>query len=77
MVTEYWTGWFDHWTEKHHTTPASDFGRVLDKILGFGASVNFYMFHGGTSWGFMNGADLKNKSVTAIDNEGNFLITVK
>jgi len=18
MVMEYWTGWFDHWAEKHH-----------------------------------------------------------
>ena len=22
------------------------------------ASVNFYMFHGGTNWGFMNGANV-------------------
>jgi len=25
--------------------------------MDMGASVNFYMFHGGTSWGFMAGAN--------------------
>ncbi|CAG9836262.1 unnamed protein product [Diabrotica balteata] len=69
MVMEYWTGWFDHWAERHHTRTADNFGEVLDCILNFGASVNFYMFHGGTNWGFLNGANLKNKSVTATDNE--------
>lgn len=68
MVMEYWTGWFDHWAEKHHTRSAKEFGDVLDGILGFGSSVNFYMFHGGTNWGFLNGANLKEKSVTATDN---------
>ncbi|XP_057663214.1 beta-galactosidase-1-like protein 3 [Diorhabda carinulata] len=70
MVMEYWTGWFDHWTDKHHTRSAEEFGIVLEKILSYNASVNFYMFHGGTNWGFMNGAELKNKSVSEIDNKG-------
>ena len=30
---------------------------VLTWILQQGASVNFYMFHGGTNFGFMNGAN--------------------
>ncbi|KAJ3664493.1 hypothetical protein Zmor_000055 [Zophobas morio] len=59
MVMEYWTGWFDHWTDKHHTRSADAFGQVLDEILEFGASVNFYMFHGGTNWGFPNGANVE------------------
>lgn len=29
----------------------------LKKILEANASVNFYMFHGGTNFGFMNGAN--------------------
>jgi len=29
----------------------------LEKILERGASVNFYMFHGGTNFGFMAGAN--------------------
>ncbi|KAK7873186.1 hypothetical protein R5R35_006400 [Gryllus longicercus] len=57
MVMEYWTGWFDHWTEEHHTTTLEAFSDVLRRILEYPSGVNFYMFHGGTNWGFMNGAN--------------------
>lgn len=67
MVTEYWTGWFDHWTEKHHTRTAEDFAKVLEEILGFNSSFNLYMMHGGTNWGFLNGANVQGDS---SDNEG-------
>ena len=63
MVTEFWSGWFDHWGERHHlcagglpTTRLSE--RTLDRLLAAGASMNFYMFHGGTNFGFMNGANV-------------------
>lgn len=67
LVMEYWTGWFDHWAEKHHTRTAQQFGEVLETILKLEASVNMYMFHGGTNWGFLNGGNIKG---TASDNEG-------
>ena len=54
---EYWNGWFDHWYEKHHTREADDTAEVLREILQRGASVNLYMFHGGTNFGFYNGAN--------------------
>ncbi|CAH1790221.1 unnamed protein product [Owenia fusiformis] len=57
MVMEFWTGWFDHWTEKHHVWKSKEFKKVLDYILSEGSSVNFYMFHGGTNFGWMNGAN--------------------
>jgi beta-galactosidase len=62
MVTEFWSGWFDHWGEEHHITEdgSTSIQRsldTLDEILSAGASVNFYMFHGGTNFGFMNGAN--------------------
>jgi len=57
MVMEFWTGWFDHWSEKHHIWPLEEFQKVLTWILQQGSSVNFYMFHGGTNFGFMNGAN--------------------
>ncbi|OPA80502.1 beta-galactosidase [Paenibacillus selenitireducens] len=57
MCMEYWNGWFDHWREEHHTRPADDVAQVLDEMLSLGASVNFYMFHGGTNFGFYNGAN--------------------
>ncbi|XP_022334999.2 beta-galactosidase-1-like protein 2 [Crassostrea virginica] len=64
MVTEYWSGWFDHWGSEHHTQPLDDFGSTLTAILNRSASVNFYMFHGGTNFGFMNGANWDFKEIT-------------
>lgn len=34
-----------------------DFESSLMEIMAFNASVSFYMFHGGTNFGFMNGAN--------------------
>ncbi|XP_060519255.1 beta-galactosidase-1-like protein 2 [Cylas formicarius] len=58
MVTEYWTGWFDHYTEIHHERSAQKFGSVLEEILSLNSSFNLYMMHGGTNWGFMNGGNI-------------------
>lgn len=57
MCMEFWNGWFDHWMEEHQTRPAEDVAAVFEDMLKAGASVNFYMFHGGTNFGFMNGAN--------------------
>ncbi|XP_014070150.1 beta-galactosidase-1-like protein 2 [Salmo salar] len=56
LVMEYWSGWFDVWSESHHVFPAEDMLAVVSQILEAGVSINLYMFHGGTSFGFMNGA---------------------
>lgn len=58
---EYWNGWFDHWLKPHHTRDGEDVADVLDRMLAAGASVNFYMFHGGTNFGFYNGANFQEK----------------
>jgi len=57
MCAEFWVGWFDHWGGPHHTRSASDAAADLDRLLSAGASVNIYMFHGGTNFGFHNGAN--------------------
>lgn len=57
MCTEYWNGWFDHWTENHHSRSPEEAAENLDEILSLGASVSAYMFHGGTNFGYMNGAN--------------------
>jgi beta-galactosidase len=57
MVTEFWNGWFDHWGEVHHSRTPEDAATTLDEILKAGSSVSLYMFHGGTNFGFMNGAN--------------------
>ncbi|XP_030767921.1 beta-galactosidase-1-like protein 2 [Sitophilus oryzae] len=67
MVMEYWTGWFDHYTEKHHERASNKFEAVLEEILMWNSSFNLYMMHGGTNWGFLNGANIFG---TKDDNSG-------
>jgi beta-galactosidase len=57
MCAEFWNGWFDEWGGHHHQTAGTDVARRLDELLRAGASVNIYMFHGGTNFGFTNGAN--------------------
>ena len=54
---EFWCGWFDHWYEQHHTRTVEDITAATKELLDTGASLNFYMFHGGTNFGFCNGAN--------------------
>jgi beta-galactosidase len=59
MCSEFWDGWFDHWGAHHHVTPADQTAACLDELLKQGASVNIYMFHGGTNFSLTNGANDK------------------
>jgi beta-galactosidase len=53
--SEYYTGWLDQWGIRHQTTDPTTVANTLDKILALNASVNMYMFEGGTNFGYMNG----------------------
>ena len=68
MCAEYWNGWFDHWTEKHHSRNPDDAADCLGAILKCGASVSVYMAHGGTTFGFMNGANCTDNEYQPIVN---------
>ena len=57
MCGEYWDGWFDHYGDQHHTASGPAEAAELKWMLQQGYSVNLYMFHGGTSFGWMNGAN--------------------
>jgi beta-galactosidase len=59
MCSEFWDGWFDDWGGHHHVTPADEAARHLEELLSHGASVNVYMFHGGTNFGLTSGANDK------------------
>ena len=54
MCMEFWNGWFDAWGEEHHKTFPEKAAAELEELLKRG-SVNFYMFEGGTNFGFMSG----------------------
>ena len=53
--TEFYSGWLDNWGKPHETRSPQVVAGMLDGILKRNASVNMYMFHGGTNFGFMNG----------------------
>ena len=58
MCGEFWCGWFDHWYEKGHIQrPDAEIESELNEFFDLSASFNFYMFHGGTNFGFTNGAN--------------------
>lgn len=70
MCTEFWCGWFDNWREAHHVRTSQSICNAFEPFLENGYSFNFYMFHGGTNFGFMNGASNHKKCnyvVTSYD----------
>ena len=66
MCAEFWDGWFDWWGAYHHTTSADESAAELETLLASGASVNFYMFHGGTNFGLTNGANHKGRYLSIV-----------
>ncbi|MBS9445753.1 glycoside hydrolase family 35 protein [Xylella fastidiosa] len=59
LVGEYWAGWFDQWGKPHAQTDAKQQADEIEWMLRQGHSINLYMFVGGTSFGFMNGANFQ------------------
>ena len=57
MCGEFYCGWFDHWFEDHHIRTNDGFIDEINTFLDMNASFNIYMFHGGTNFGFWNGAN--------------------
>ncbi|XP_036394746.1 beta-galactosidase [Megalops cyprinoides] len=55
--SEFYTGWLDHWGERHAVVSSAIVAKSLNEILALGASVNLYMFIGGTNFGYWNGAN--------------------
>ena len=69
MCMEFWCGWFDAWGFEHKTTDAAEAAQVFSDLVRLG-HVNIYMFHGGTSFGLMGGAndyDYLSPDVTSYD----------
>ena len=56
-VAEYWDGWFDHWGEKHQVTDAAKQEAEIGTMLKARDSISLYVVHGGTTFGWMNGAN--------------------
>ncbi|WZZ05911.1 hypothetical protein YC2023_091832 [Brassica napus] len=57
LSSEFYTGWLTHWGEKIAKTDAEFTAASLEKILSRNGSAVLYMVHGGTNFGFYNGAN--------------------
>lgn len=50
--TEFYPGWLDTWGKPWLTVKSSDVVLTMKYMAIFNASWNFYMFHGGTNFGY-------------------------
>ena len=57
MCMEFWAGWFDAWGNAEHKKSNLDQNKKDLIYMLENGNVNFYMFHGGTNFGFMNGSN--------------------
>ncbi|MDK6233170.1 glycoside hydrolase family 35 protein [Aerococcus sanguinicola] len=58
MCMEFWDGWFNRWGSDIVTRETSELVDAVREALEIG-SINLYMFHGGTNFGFMNGCSAR------------------
>ncbi|XP_040835031.1 beta-galactosidase-1-like protein 3 [Ochotona curzoniae] len=56
MIMEYWVGWYKKWGDKQFPPREKEVETTVSEFLKLELSFNVYMFHGGTNFGFMNGA---------------------
>ncbi|MCQ2449583.1 MAG: beta-galactosidase, partial [Clostridia bacterium] len=57
LHVEHWIGAMSHWGEPVQDYNAETVGKEVRQHLEQNASFNLYMFHGGTNFGFLNGAN--------------------
>jgi len=71
MCGEFWCGWFDQYGKRRQGSASSDAAADVKWMAANDASFNFYMFHGGTNFGFTSGAnvydDVYSPTVTGYD----------
>lgn len=58
MTMEFWDGWFNRYNEPIVTRETDELVDAVKEAMELG-SINLYMFHGGTNFGFMNGCSAR------------------
>lgn len=70
MCMEFWDGWFNRWGDEIIRRDAQDLADEVRELLKR-ASINLYMFQGGTNFGFYNGCSARGEKdlpqVTSYD----------
>ncbi|XP_070521041.1 beta-galactosidase [Cardiocondyla obscurior] len=69
--SEFYPGWLTHWGETFQRVKTEAVVKTLREMLALNASVNIYMFYGGTNFGFTSGAnggvDVYSPQLTSYD----------
>lgn len=66
MCMEFWDGWFNNWGDPIIKRDPEETANEVREVLKWG-SINFYMFYGGTNFGFYNGcSDMGERDVPQI-----------
>ncbi|XP_029678912.1 beta-galactosidase [Formica exsecta] len=55
--SEFYPGWLTHWGETFQRVKTEAVTKTLNEMLALGASVNIYMFYGGTNFALTSGAN--------------------
>lgn len=70
MCMEFWDGWFNRWGDEVIRRDPEELTEAVMECIELG-SINLYMFHGGTNFGFMNGCSARGQidlpQVTSYD----------
>ena len=70
MCMEFWDGWFNRWGDEIIRRDPEELAQAVMETIERG-SINLYMFHGGTNFGFMNGCSARGQKdlpqVTSYD----------
>lgn len=68
--SEYYSGWLDYWQSPFVQVAVNPFIQTLQQLLDHNASVNIYMYHGGTNFDFKasgNGGNNYQPTLTSYD----------
>ncbi|MCP9262411.1 Beta-galactosidase [Dirofilaria immitis] len=66
--SEFYPGWLVVWGQKDQKLPSiSEIIDTANYMYHLGANINFYMFHGGTNFGYWNGAEVIAPVITSYD----------
>ena len=73
MCMEFWDGWFNRWNEPIIKRDPEELRDAVKEMIELG-SINLYMFHGGTNFGWMNGCSARKEhhlpQITSYDYDG-------
>ncbi|CAH0389154.1 unnamed protein product [Bemisia tabaci] len=67
--SEYYAGWLTHWAGPYETAETPKVVNTLADMLSHGYSVSIYMIHGGTNFGFTNGANYRDVSLQNLNGQ--------